>query len=52
MEQGVVQNFKAYCPIAQATHEKTGGEDKQSIRQFWKDYNILKSINNTRSACN
>jgi hypothetical protein len=43
LDQGVISNSKVYYLIhtfKQLT-EETGGEDKQSSRQLWKDYNIM-----------
>jgi hypothetical protein len=53
MGQGVILNFKSYClhhsfmPLT----EKTDEEDKQSIRQFWNDYN-MNATDNIRAAWN
>jgi hypothetical protein len=46
LDQGVITNSKAYyldCTYRQLKKE-TDGEDKQSSRQFWKDYNIMNAI--------
>jgi hypothetical protein len=54
MDQEVISNFKAYylCRTFKQLVEKTDGEDKQSIRQFWKDYNIMNATDNIRAAWN
>jgi hypothetical protein len=54
MDQGVISNFKTYylrCTFKQLV-EKTGGEGKQSISQFWKEYIIMNAIDNIRAAWN
>jgi hypothetical protein len=54
MNLGVVTNFKAcylHCIFKQLA-EKTGGEDKQSVSQFWTNYNLMSAIDNTRTAWN
>jgi hypothetical protein len=54
LDQGVVSNSKAYyldCTFKQLKGE-TDGEDKQSSRQFWKDYNIMNAIYNIRGVWN
>jgi hypothetical protein len=42
MDQGVILNFKAnhLCCTYKQLAEKTDGENKQPIRQFWED-NIM-----------
>ncbi|GFU06823.1 tigger transposable element-derived protein 1-like [Trichonephila clavipes] len=32
--------------------EKTDGEEKQSIREFWKNYNIMNAVANINLSCN
>ncbi|XP_007056461.2 tigger transposable element-derived protein 1 [Chelonia mydas] len=48
MDQGAIAAFKAY--YLRRTFDQlirgTDGEGKPTIRQFWRDYNILKCINN------
>jgi hypothetical protein len=54
MDQGVVSKFKAYHlhhTFKQLTR-KTDGEGKQSIMQFWKDYNIMNATDNITAAWN
>jgi hypothetical protein len=54
MGQGVKLDCKSYylhhtfMPLL----EKTNGEDKQSIRQFWNDNNNMKATDNIRAAWN
>jgi hypothetical protein len=54
MGQGVILDFKCYylhhtfMPLI----EKTDGEDKQSIRQFWNDYNNMNATDNIRAVWN
>jgi hypothetical protein len=51
---GVIKIFKAFYlhRIFKQLAEKTDGEDKQSISQFWTNYNIMSAIDNTRTAWN
>ena len=50
----VISNFKAY--YLQRTFrqliDKTDGEDKQSIRDFWKNYNIMDAVDNINLSWN
>lgn len=48
MDQGVISNFKAYYlrRTFKQMFEKTDGEEKQSIREFWKNYNIMNAVEN------
>ncbi|XP_067119167.1 tigger transposable element-derived protein 1-like [Centruroides vittatus] len=59
MDQGVISNFgqpnfKAY--YLQRTFlqliNKTDGADKQSIRDFWKNYNIMDAVDNINLSWN
>ena len=46
MDQGAISNMKAYYlrhTFKQLVKE-TDGQDKQSIREFWKNYHIMKAI--------
>lgn len=52
MDQGAIANFKAYYhrrTFSQLVHE-TDGEGRQSMREWWKSYNIMKSIHNIEEA--
>ncbi|XP_051885228.1 tigger transposable element-derived protein 1-like [Pristis pectinata] len=52
MDQGVISNFKAYylrCIFKQLS-EITDGQDKQSIREFWRSYNMMKAIENISAS--
>ncbi|XP_019391383.1 PREDICTED: centrosomal protein of 89 kDa isoform X4 [Crocodylus porosus] len=52
MDQGVIAVFKAYYirnTFAQAVRA-TGGEGAQTLKEFWKGYNIRKAIDNISSA--
>lgn len=52
MDQGAIANFKAYYhrrTFRQLIHE-TDGEGRQSMREWWKSYNIMKSIHNIEEA--
>ncbi|XP_035214767.1 tigger transposable element-derived protein 1-like, partial [Stegodyphus dumicola] len=48
MDQGVISNFKAYYlrRTFKQMFEKTDGEENQSIREFWKNYNIVDAVEN------
>ena len=48
MDQGVISNFKAYYfrRTFKQMFEKTDGEEKQSMREFWKNYNIMNAVEN------
>lgn len=48
MDQGVISNFKAYYlrRTFQQLNDKTDGENKESIVQFWKKFNIMDAIGN------
>ncbi|GFS63285.1 tigger transposable element-derived protein 1 [Trichonephila inaurata madagascariensis] len=48
MDQGVISNFKSYFVrrTFEQMFEKTDGEEKQSIREFWKNYNIMNAVEN------
>ncbi|GFW17781.1 tigger transposable element-derived protein 1-like [Trichonephila clavipes] len=54
MDQGVISNFMAY--YLQRTYkqmfEKTDGEEKQSIREFWKNYNTMNAVENINLSWN
>ena len=54
MDQGVISNFKAYYLRRTFTQlfEKTDGQNKQSIRDFWKNYNILDAVENINLSWN
>lgn len=52
MDQGAIANFKAYYhrrTFSQLIHE-TDGEGRQSMREWWKSYNIMKAIHNIEEA--
>ena len=48
MDQGIISNFKAYYlrQTFKQMFEKTDVEEKQSTREFWKNYNIMNAIEN------
>ena len=54
MDQGVISNFKAYYlrRTFRQLIDKTDGEDKQSIRDFWKNYNIMDAVDNINLSWN
>jgi len=54
MGQGVILDFKSYYlhHTFMPLKEKTDGEDKQSIRQFWNDYSNMHATDNIRVAWN
>ena len=54
MDQGVISTFKAYYlrRIFQQLIDKTDGEDKQSISNFWKNYNIMDAVDNINFSWN
>lgn len=54
MDQGVISNFKAYYlrRTFKQMFEKTDGEEKQSIREFWKNYNIMNAVANINLSWN
>ena len=54
MDQGVISNFKAYYlrRTFKQMFEKTDGEEKQSIREFWKNYNIMNAVENINLSWN
>lgn len=54
MDQGVMSNFKVYYfrRTFRQLIDKTDGEDKQSIRDFWKNYNIMDAVDNINLSWN
>ena len=54
MGQGVVSTFKAYYlrRIFQQLIDKTDEGDKQSISNFWKNYNIMDAVDNINFSWN
>ncbi|KAK2578211.1 hypothetical protein KPH14_000945 [Odynerus spinipes] len=54
MDQGVISNFKAYYlrRTFRQLIDKTDGEGKQSIRDFWKNYNIIDAVENIQLSWN
>lgn len=54
MDQGVISNFKAYYlrRTFKQMFEKTDGEEKQSIREFWRNYNIMDAVANISLSWN
>jgi len=48
MDQGVISNFKCYYLRRTFSHllESTDGNDKPTMKEFWKNYNILMAIEN------
>ncbi|XP_029054068.1 tigger transposable element-derived protein 1-like [Osmia bicornis bicornis] len=54
MHHGVISNFKAYYlrRTFRQLNDKTNGEDKQSIRDFWKNYNIMDAVANINLSWN
>ncbi|GFT85633.1 tigger transposable element-derived protein 1 [Trichonephila clavipes] len=50
MDQGIISNFKAYYlrRTFRQMFEITDGEKKQSIREFWKNYNIMNAAENLK----
>lgn len=54
MDQGVISNFKAYYlrRTFKQMFEKIDGEEKQSIREFWKNYNIMNAVENINLSWN
>lgn len=51
MDQGVITNFKAYYQ-RRTFHQlikAVDGVDKPSVRDFWKSYNIMDTVNNTNN---
>lgn len=54
MDQGVISNFKAYYlrRTLKQMFEKIDGEEKQSIREFWKNYNIMNAVENINLSWN
>ena len=52
MDQGVIAAFKAY--YLRRTFDQlllaTDGEDKQSVRDYWRGFNLLKAIDNIAKA--
>ncbi|CAK9816146.1 Tigger transposable element-derived protein 1 [Anthophora plagiata] len=54
MNQGVISNFKAYYlrRTLKQMFEKIDGEEKQSIREFWKNYNIMNAVENINLSWN
>lgn len=52
MDQGVISNFKCY--YLRRTFSQliaaTDGEDKPTMKQFWKNYNIMMAIENIKSS--
>lgn len=54
MDQGVISNFKAYYlrRTFKQMFEKADGEEKQSIREFWKNYNIMNAVENINLSWN
>ncbi|GFS43521.1 tigger transposable element-derived protein 1 [Trichonephila inaurata madagascariensis] len=54
MDQGVISNFKAYYlrRTFKQMFEKTDGEEKQSIREFWKNYNVMNAVENINLSWN
>lgn len=54
MDQGAIANFKAYYhrrTFGQLIRE-TDGEGQQSMRDWWKSYNIMKAVQNIAAAWN
>ncbi|GFQ89439.1 tigger transposable element-derived protein 1-like [Trichonephila clavata] len=57
MNQGVISNFKAYylrrtCRQMFEKKQTTDGEEKQPIREFWKNYNIMNAVESTNLSWN
>ncbi|XP_042909441.1 tigger transposable element-derived protein 1-like [Parasteatoda tepidariorum] len=54
MDQGVISNFKAYYwrPALRQMFDKIDGEEKQSIREFWKNYDIMNAVENINLSWN
>ena len=54
MDQGVISNFKGYYlrRTSRQLIDKTDGEGKQSIRDFWKNYNIMDAVDNINLSWN
>lgn len=52
MDQMVIANFKAYYlrHTFRQLIEKTDSEEKQTIRQFWKEFSIMNAIDNIDAA--
>jgi hypothetical protein len=52
MDQNVISNFKPYClrSTFKELVEEIDGKDKQSIRDWWKSFDIMKSIRNIVAA--
>ncbi|XP_057663122.1 tigger transposable element-derived protein 1-like [Diorhabda carinulata] len=48
INQGVILNFKAYYlrRTFKQMFEKTDGEENKSVREFWKNYNIVDAVEN------
>lgn len=52
MDQGAIANFKSYYhrrTFGQLIKE-TDGEGRQSMRDWWKSYNVMKAIQNIDEA--
>lgn len=52
MDQGVIASFKAYYlrRTFKQLLEGTDGEDKPTIKEYWRSYNILHAIKNIEKA--
>ena len=54
MDQGVISTFKAYYlrRTFRQLINKTDGENKQFITNFWKNYNIMDAVDNISLSWN
>ncbi|XP_047566723.1 tigger transposable element-derived protein 1-like [Lutra lutra] len=52
MNQGIIATFKAYylrCMLSQLVQE-TSGEDRPSVREFWRSYTVVTAVDNIARA--